>query len=133
MFVRVVQRSKSDVRQQVTYFPDLTPYIYGSSARGLLNVGWLDNKHPYTQGPVDARLIEKVKTLATKPVELYMGVHTCELCGKRESRSHQGNGEIRVSRENITYAAPVLIVHYMEKHCYLPPFEFLKAVEEKAC
>jgi hypothetical protein len=41
-----------------------------------------------------------------------------------------GNGEIRVSREGITFAAPVLIVHYIEVHKYLPPQHFLKAIEE---
>jgi hypothetical protein len=29
----------------------------------------------------------------------------------------------------ITYAAPVLIVHYIEAHGYLPPTEFMKALE----
>lgn len=117
----------------MTYFPDLAPYVYGRSAPGLLNVGWLDNKHPYTRGSVDARLIEKMKLLAQTPVQLCMGYHACNLCRKRESASHEGNGEIRVSRESITYAAPVLIVHYIEDHGYLPPSEFLKAIEEAAC
>jgi hypothetical protein len=29
----------------------------------------------------------------------------------------------------MTYAAPILIVHYIEAHGYLPPAEFLKALE----
>jgi hypothetical protein len=33
-------------------------------------------------------------------------------------------------RTEDTFAAPVLIVHYIEEHGYLPPAEFLKAVEE---
>jgi hypothetical protein len=41
------------------------------------------------------------------------------------------NGEIRVSREGIIFAAaPVLIVHSIKAHNYLPPAKFLKAVEE---
>ena len=39
------------------------------------------------------------------------------------------NGEIRITAETVTYAAPVLIVHYVEAHGYLPPTEFLNAVE----
>jgi len=41
-----------------------------------------------------------------------------------------GNGEIRVADAGIVYAAPVLVVHYIEEHDYLPPTQFLKAVEE---
>jgi len=40
------------------------------------------------------------------------------------------NGEIRVYREGVTFAAPLLIVHYIEDHGYLPPAQFLKAIEE---
>jgi hypothetical protein len=28
------------------------------------------------------------------------------------------------------FAAPVLIVHYIEEHGYLPPADFLKAIED---
>jgi hypothetical protein len=30
----------------------------------------------------------------------------------------------------VTFAAPVLIVHYIEEHCYLPPTQFLQAIEQ---
>ena len=85
-----------------------------------------------------------MKVLATKPVELYRGKHSCEVCvppedlvktyipkgGKQVGPGSQwakwadqrsSNGEIRVVSEGITYAAPVLIVHYIEEHGYLPP------------
>jgi hypothetical protein len=41
-----------------------------------------------------------------------------------------GTGEIRVAYEGVTFAAPVLIVHYIEEHGYLPPTQFLAALEE---
>jgi len=90
--------------------------------------------------------------LAAKPVELYRGFHVCELCAKpgppketlpprhavldMNSRygkwlaSRKSNGEIRVSWAGVTFAAPVLIVHYIEEHGYRPPVQFLKAAEE---
>jgi hypothetical protein len=137
----------------VTYFPDYSPYGYGHASHlGVVHVGWLDNIHPYPKGTVDARLIEKMKLLASIPVELYMGTHTCELCAEpsdllqttqpngvglgpnsswlRWADQRSGNGEIRVSRGGTIFAAPVLIVHYIEAHSYLPPTQFLKAVEE---
>ncbi len=137
----------------MTYYPDLSPYAYGHRAHpGVVHVGWLDNVHPFPHGTVEVRLIERMKLLAAKPVERYMGEHTWELCveppdlvqtnlpnrtvidpncswaqwvGKRSS-----NGEIRVSRGGVMFAAPVLVVHYIEEHGYLPPSDFLKAIEE---
>ena len=137
----------------VTYFPDLSPYAYGHHSHpGVVHVGWLDGTHTYPQGAVAPALIEKMRLLAAKPVELYRGKHVCELCPApnlpkvtlpphhlvldsnspygKWLNSHSSNGEIRVSRGGVTFAAPVLIVHYIEEHRYLPPSEFLRAVEE---
>lgn len=134
----------------MAYFPDLSPYAYGHHAHpGVVHVGWLDNVHHFTHGTVETRLIGKMMLLAAKPVELYFGLHVCELCLEppnlrtgtggfidpvvwgewAEQRS--GTGEIRVAHRGITFAAPVLIVHYIEEHGYLPPSVFLKAVEER--
>jgi hypothetical protein len=137
----------------MTYFPDLSPYAYGDRSHpGVVHVGWLDNVHPFPRGTVGGQLIEKMKRLATKPVELHRGKHICELCieppnlvkwnqDKRAvidpncswwkwASSRSSTGEIRVARGGMTFAAPLLIVHYIEEHCYLPPADFLKAVEE---
>jgi len=171
----------------MAYFPDLSPYVYsaGRDQRGVVHVGWLDNIHPYNKGKVAPHLVEKMKTLAAKPVELYRGFHVCELCPsgtitvqvekedpRYESAARKlgtetrfcfrreclSNGEIRVSTtslfggaetqtdqslpptkisaksglvfvKKITFAAPVMIVHYIEAHSYLPPTEFLNALE----
>jgi hypothetical protein len=138
----------------MAYFPDLAPYAYGRGLHpGVVHVGWLDKIHPFPQGSVDTRLIEKIKQLAAKPVELYRGKHLCELCAappdvvktlsptsgivnsawSEWAAQRSGNGEIRVSRGGVTFAAPVLVVHYVETHGYLPPAQFMKAVEEHAC
>jgi hypothetical protein len=137
----------------MSYFADLSPYSYGHGSHpGVVHVGWLDNVHSYATGSVDFRLIEKMKWLASSPVELYRGKHRCELCIEPPDLVktylpngivtdpkcswaqwidvRSSNGEIRVSRDGITFAAPVLIVHYIETHNYLPPDQFLKAIEE---
>jgi len=137
----------------MAYFPDLSPYAYGHGSHpGVVHVGWLGHGHPYATGIVDLHLIEKMKRLATKPVELYRGKHFCELCIEPPNlvktylpngivldpqcswmhwyEQHSSNGEIRVSRGGATFAAPVLVVHYIEAHHYLPPEVFLKAIEE---
>jgi hypothetical protein len=136
----------------MAYFPDLSPYAYGHHDHpGVVHVGWLDGSHPFQKGSVGGHLIEKMKLLAAKPVELYRGKHVCELCFEpphlekktmplhgividpncswaRWVNQRSGNGEIRVHYGQVTYAAPVLIVHYIEEHGYLPPAEFLKAI-----
>lgn len=137
----------------MAYFPDLSPYAYGHESQpSVVHVGWLDNVRLYPQGEVDAGLIEKIRLLASRPVELYRGKHICELCieppGLVKTYGRHGividpncawarwiderssNGEIRVSRGGIIFAAPVLIVHNIEVHRYLPPKQFLQAVEE---
>jgi hypothetical protein len=140
----------------MAYFPDLSPYAYGHHSHlGVVHVGWLDGTHPFPQGTVDFRLLEKMKLLAAKPVELYRGYHICEVCSEppglikatipdrvtidpncswaKWRGQRKSNGEIRVSYEGVTFAAPLLIVHYIEEHGYLPPAQFLKAIEEAAC
>jgi hypothetical protein len=40
-----------------------------------------------------------------------------------------GNGEIRVlGADGVTFVAPVLILHYVTEHHYLPPPQFVDAV-----
>lgn len=99
-----------------------------------------------------AKLIEKMKVLARNPIELYRGRHLCELCvapaGLEKAVLPNGvidpnspwtkwaaqrwsNGEIRVTGGQVIFAAPVLIVHYIEDHGYLPPAEFLRAVDNE--
>ena len=136
----------------MAYFPDLSPYSYGHGHHpGVVHVGWLDGVHPFSKGTVEGTVVEKLKLLASKPVELYRGRHICEVCivpagmvktfvpdrGRvidpessfaKWSESRSSNGEIRISGEKVIFAAPVLIVHYIEKHGYLPPAEFLAAV-----
>jgi len=65
----------------MAYFPGLSPYAYGHSAHpGVVHVGWLDGTHAFPKGSGESRMIEKMKLLAEKPVELYRGKHVCELC-----------------------------------------------------
>jgi hypothetical protein len=46
------------------------------------------------------------------------------------SRPSLATESILIDFKQLTYAAPVLIVHYIEAHNYLPPGEFLKALED---
>jgi len=48
------------------------------------------------------------------------------------TKTRMSNGEIRIRNGDTVYAAPILIVHYIEEHGYLPPSEFLHALEAAA-
>ena len=118
-----------------------------------MNVGWLDGVHPFAKGLVEPLLVKKIKLLAAKSVALGFGKHLCEVCvvppgvvrtyvlvmndirmidpecsWAKWVAPRLGNGEIWVAGDGITFVAPVLIVHYIEEHGYLPPAQFLEAV-----
>lgn len=129
----------------MAHFDDLSEYRYANHVqRGVVHVGWLGRGHTYFRGLVALALIEKMKQLARTPQELYRGYHICDLCDlpvelrgvpfpeqwAKWGQFRASNGEIRVSRNGVIYAAPVLITHYIEAHGYCPPAEFLKAIEE---
>jgi hypothetical protein len=46
------------------------------------------------------------------------------------SRPSLATESILIDFKRLTYAAPVAIVHYIEAHGYLPPEEFLKALQD---
>jgi hypothetical protein len=126
------------------YFPDLTPYEYGRAAPqpNVVNVGWLAAAHPFpaSSGTLDERFTAALQRLAT-PVNLSRGSHLCEFCPPPPMKlfpggipmldpapGTTGNGEIRITAANgTTYVAPVLILHYVIAHGYLPPREFVDA------
>lgn len=125
------------------YFPDLTPYEYGRTEpqAEVLNVGWLSASHPFPTGPIDDRLVAALQRLVACPVNLYRGSHSCEFCPPPPMKMSPGgipmlyplpgttgNGEIRITATNgIVYVAPVLVLHYVVAHGYLPPQEFVDA------
>lgn len=60
----------------------------------------------------------------------------CPLCNQRIEMEidgemvRLGSAEIRVIGEHNIYAAPDLLPHYMTAHRYMPPNEFLEALDE---
>jgi hypothetical protein len=72
----------------------------------------------YWKRPLTFSLLYSANSLAIDP--------DCSWMHWAEQR--WSNGEIRVPGDDVIYAAPLLIVHYIEEHGYLPPAEFLKAL-----
>jgi hypothetical protein len=131
----------------MTYFPDLSIYAYGRGRDdGIeggcsdLNIGWLSAEHHFVRGHVPNGFIEALLVCATRPVRLYRGLHSCELCDVRIVRKDLdgrevllGNGEIRVAgSDERWYTAPTFVAHYVEDHQYLPPVAFIDVVLARA-
>ncbi len=128
----------------MTYFPDLTPYMYDRMNHGfalpVLNVGWLDVSEPYSTGETSSEFQERLLDFCAREyiVLLTMGHRECQYCANPSYRvvvQHSngkpitlGNGEIRVIGKSAIYAAPTLIFHYVTVHNYQPPNEFIEAV-----
>jgi hypothetical protein len=125
----------------MTEFADLTPYRYLRSEFDMVNVGWLGRTPDFPTGPVDETVRAELRRRVAEPEQLTRGFHGCELCaggpliwvevGGKDLRL--GNGEIHAcGADGVRYAAPTLIVHYIEEHGYRPPEEFLAAVRGEA-
>ncbi|WP_455713903.1 DUF7919 family protein [Streptomyces xanthochromogenes] len=119
------------------HFPDLTPYTYSDSTKCAVNIGWLSMKHPFfPRGKTPDGFLQILKPLAFRRDAQSRGYHTCPFCFSRAAPHVQSNGhvmqlgsaEIHVKCEGIVYAAPNLVIHYIERHAYLPPHPFIDAV-----
>src|ERR1700683_3987629 len=105
------------------YYADLSPYVYFTDESEATNIGWLDKQQPFPQGATPDGFIEILRILAGNPIRQTRGFHKYPFCG-----NEKGSSEIRVTaQDGKVYAAPILVIHYIEAHAYLPPREFVKA------
>lgn len=123
----------------MSYYEDLTPYAYLPGQPPMRNVGWLAEGHPFTVGEVPVDHLANLITAAAYPHNILRGVHDCEFCDEESpirlaapvSRGYVslGMGELHVvGTDGITYSAPSLIIHYINRHGYRPPAKFIDAV-----
>lgn len=128
----------------VTHIPDLAPYDYYPGAPEALAVGWLDASETFSTGECPPDVRDHVEDLSREPVRLTRGRHYCQFCEAtvpppKRLRADMpvyeapdvasGNGEIWVTDHGGTnFAAPVLVLHYIDEHDYLPPTPFIDAV-----
>jgi len=127
----------------MTEYRDLTFFTYSDSkwvfASGfpyiMLSVGWLGSTVPVAD-PLkpDAKksLLYNLSLFIQHPVNLCRGIHICEICGCEprldSDKSWLGSGEIFIhGPNNLLYAAPTMIYHYVQEHDYVPPIDFIKS------
>lgn len=119
----------------MTFIPDLSQRSYVDPSPSLVAVGWLDAPHEFTTGDTPDGLVDRLGTLirdAWNPF-YFLGYHTCTLCPEEEPWSLNGKplgcANLWLPGDKVIYVAPSLIIHYVHNHSYLPPREFLDAVE----
>lgn len=113
------------------FIPDLSEPDADDPARRHLFVGWLDGAHPFTRGDVDSHFLDRLwafADLAAASADALDwgargGFHTCEICD-----TYAATGEFGVAGDEALYVAPTMVAHYVEKHGYSPPGEFVDAV-----
>ena len=114
------------------WYPDLEfcDFIPAKTAR-VLAVGWLDSRHSFPTGPVDDLVVAKLRALLETPWQpgIFLGWHDCEFCPSGVVPA-TGVRNVFVPKEKCIYAAPEMIVHYIEAHGYRPPPVFQEAVLE---
>ena len=123
----------------MTYIEDLTPcsYLDEEGDYGLVAVGWLSRTHAFQRGAVPPRFRKRLTALLIWPYcpTAYLGSHTCEFCAPvgpqpDDRRYPSGTANLLVPGNNVIYACPELIGHYIDAHDYRPPDEFVAAVLE---
>jgi hypothetical protein len=126
----------------MAYYPDLSPYTYSRiwGDQPILNVGWLDTEHTYSQGTVPDPFWDRLWTFCRQPVFRSYGSHGCGFCQtlwrpiyeQREDETlNLSSAQVRVvDQDGTVYAAPDLIYHYVVAHHYRPPEKFIQAVME---
>lgn len=120
----------------MSFSKDLTVHTYtrkGAAEVDVVNVGWLG--HPFfRRGRTPAESRAKLKQLCESPIVLHLGFHQCPFCLRGRFGGYRlwqklGNGQIRVQgNTGRWYAAPTMIHHYVTRHLYRPPTEFIEAV-----
>jgi hypothetical protein len=126
----------------MSYFPDLSTYTYARSSPQAVptrNVGWLDPSHDFPVAVPSAELLERLWQFCLISVWPTRGMLLCPFCKREDLRYSErdgaklflGTAEIRVFERTgeACFAAPNLIYHYVEVHHYLPPPQFLEALE----
>lgn len=127
----------------MTYYRDLSEYTFSGSVIPNLSVGWLSRWRPFATGVVDSEILEILASQVRMPRSQTRGIHPCYFCSAlrgvkvsvniRDVEHNLGSAEIHaLSRSGEIYSAPNLIYHYIDRHGYRPPDEFLQAIVDGA-
>ena len=122
----------------MSWIQDLDPFGYK-----MLAVGWLHPDHPFPSGSAPREFVSRLRQfqeLAPACARAFhlsagLGFHICEFCFSETAPppwppEAMGHGYICAIHGDRVFVAPQMLPHYIEKHGYLPPAEFITAVSE---
>jgi hypothetical protein len=123
----------------MAYFEDLTPYSYslrGAVDPDTLNVGWLRAGSDFNRAEPSEQILDRIWSLCGVSFAPYRGIHDCELCDAGTTWFQRGGASLYLGYSEIrvfglggeTFAAPTMLYHYVERHHYLPPAAFMRAL-----
>jgi hypothetical protein len=133
------ENDESSLEEDVMWELDTQSPELSNCKPKIAYVGWLDPQHPYTQGSSIesqqqlARVLRYLLSNAPVGLSIFLGHHTCEFCGENPTFLYggrsvlMGSADFQIKSDNVSYLAPALMIHYVERHNYLPPREFLEA------
>lgn len=113
------------------YFHDLSKETQIDHGNHVRAIGWLSADQPFTTGDVPTEFPRRLRIFCENSAEcgkelswpFAMGVHECELCGEFWS-----GGNIGVPAGELLFVAPEMVAHYVDRHGYRPPEDFIAAV-----
>ena len=122
----------------MTYYLDGSTYSYFPDERTMVNVAWLGPEHVFPIGHIPTEALDHLFVVAMNQSNVTRGFHNCGLCDVQSpvrlsnvtvpEGVSLGWGELHVRGvDNLVYAAPSLIIHYIMEHSYLPPADFISA------
>lgn len=123
----------------MSHIPDLSPATLFSESQRLLAVGWLDRRHSFPRSRIGSPAYALLAEAVSNPWEPLSsrGYHVCNLCliPRGPRRQRWGGRTIALGATNVwvagqghVFVAPSLILHYVKRHRYRPPSEFLSAL-----
>lgn len=129
------------------HYADLS--LYSNHLRDELenvrNVGWLKEGQVFPSGAIEPQLVHRLKqafvgigNFDAEAVLIRGAQHRCEICGASPGMVQVNGKEKRLGASEIWlpetqeryFAAPSLVIHYIEDHQYLPPVEFIAAISK---
>jgi hypothetical protein len=125
------------------YYDDLAIYKdeLDRAYPGVLSVGWLFPTHEFKAGTVTPMLVNALRDIICVQTDTFdahvnvvRSVRTCPFCRSRIQISCGkgcdellGISEIWIPRSDGWFAAPSMVIHYIDYHHYVPPQEFIEA------
>lgn len=120
---------------------DFTPYVHsltGNAIAEMLNIGFIEGGDKFSSNcPYLLKdLSNKLRFLLTDSNKfrgnVIRGQAACNVCSEviSENSLNLGISELWIPSDKVIYVSPDLIVHYIEKHGYVPPKEYADSVFE---